>query len=217
VRPESGSDRAARERALGIGELSDVQAMRAVTHPVRLALLTALAEEGSLTATSAGELIGETFTTCSFHLRQLAKYGFVEEVPGIRGRSRPWKLTHRGVRFSTTGQPDPQARIAAVALARLVRDQQLARLETWTQTRDAYPPAWQDAASAVQMSVYLTPAELAQLQAEVLALFLPRFQDRIDDPARRPEGSAPVEALFFAYPTRLPDTGPPAAQGQPDR
>ena len=43
---------------------------------------------GPLTATEAGELIGETFTTCSFHFRQLAKYGVVEEAGG-KGRSQP--------------------------------------------------------------------------------------------------------------------------------
>ena len=54
--------------------------MRALTHPVRLALLDAGNSQGPLTATQAGELIGEPPNTCSFHFRQLARYGFVEEA-----------------------------------------------------------------------------------------------------------------------------------------
>ena len=59
-------------------KLTDPRAMRAVAHPIRIALLEVLGSEGPLTATEAGELIGESPTTCSFHLRQLAKYGFIE-------------------------------------------------------------------------------------------------------------------------------------------
>ena len=74
--------------------------MRAVAHPVRIALLEVLTAEGPLTATQAGEIIGESPTTCSFHLRQLAKYGFIEEVTGVPGRKRPWQLVHAGMSFS---------------------------------------------------------------------------------------------------------------------
>ena len=95
-----------------------------------------------------------------------------------------------------------------------VRNTGLARLETWARTREDYPEAWRDAAASLQMNLYLTVDELADLEAELLALFLPRFQDRINDPARRPEGSTPIEALFFAYPTRLPATAAPRRGGK---
>jgi Helix-turn-helix domain len=209
---EAPAPRAAYPAGSGIVEVGEVGAMRALTHPVRLALLRVLTEEGSLTATLAGKLIGETFTTCSFHLRQLSKYGFVEEAGGATGRNRPWKLTSLGLRFSASGIRDPEEKVAATALARLTRDQQLGRLEAWTQARDDYPRDWQEAASALQFNLYLTASELARLQEEVIALFLPRFRERIEDPGKRPEGSASVEALFFAYPTRWPGApGGPAS------
>ncbi|HXC45240.1 MAG TPA: helix-turn-helix domain-containing protein, partial [Solirubrobacteraceae bacterium] len=74
-----------------VRELSDARTMRALSHPVRLALIETLGLAGPLTATQAGERIGESPTTCSFHLRQLAKYGFVEEAGGGSGRARPWR------------------------------------------------------------------------------------------------------------------------------
>src|SRR3954463_4321519 len=80
-------------------EVSDPMAMRALAHPVRLALIEALADAGTLTATEAGERVGESPANASFHLRQLAKSGFVEEA-GAQGRRRPWKLKQLGMRFT---------------------------------------------------------------------------------------------------------------------
>ena len=87
-------------------ELTDPRAMRAMAHPVRLALMEALNDAGTLTATEAAERVGESPSNCSFHLRQLAKYGFVEEAEGGTGRQRPWRAVHAGMRF-TDVQEDP--------------------------------------------------------------------------------------------------------------
>src|ERR1700759_1936795 len=88
-------------------EVTDARTMRALAHPVRLALLEALTLAGPLTATQAGERINESATTCSFHLRQLAKYGFVEEAGGGKGRARPWQMSARGMHFSSE-HDDPE-------------------------------------------------------------------------------------------------------------
>ena len=86
--------------------------MRAMAHPVRLALMEALNDAGTLTATEAAERVGESPSNCSFHLRQLAKYGFVEEAEGGTGRQRPWRAVHTGMRF-TDVQDDPETALAA--------------------------------------------------------------------------------------------------------
>jgi hypothetical protein len=67
-------------------------ALRGLAHPIRLQLLTLLADEGALTSTRASALMGETVANCSFHLRQLAKYGFVEATDGDDRRHHPWRL-----------------------------------------------------------------------------------------------------------------------------
>jgi predicted ArsR family transcriptional regulator len=101
--------------------------MRALTHPVRLALLEALNLEGQLTATQAGELIGEPPNTCSFHFRQLAKYGFVEEAGPAPGRSRPWRLTASRMHYSDLHE-DADTAAAARELDRMLRERYLDRL-----------------------------------------------------------------------------------------
>jgi DNA-binding transcriptional ArsR family regulator len=76
-----------------VTRLRDPRALRALAHPTRLSLVGLLRVEGPLTATRAAQLLGESSASMSFHLRQLAKYGLVEEAGGGKGRERPWRAT----------------------------------------------------------------------------------------------------------------------------
>jgi DNA-binding transcriptional ArsR family regulator len=189
-----------------VRQLTDSRTLRALTHPVRIALIEALLLHGAMTATEVGERISESPTTCSFHLRQLEKYGFVEEAGGGKGRSRPWRLTSTGMQFSSV-HADPETEMAAGALVRMLRDRQFARYQTWLETNQNFPREWRDAAGSSESIIYLTPGELDELGEEVLALVLPRFRERLTDPARRPPDAVPVEILMLAYPISLPPPG----------
>ena len=186
--------------------------MRALSHPVRIALIEELTMGGAMTATELGERVGETPTTCSFHLRQLAKYGFVEEAGGGKGRARPWRMTTLGMSI-TAPHDDPEAQIAATALVRLFRERQFDRYRTWVENTSAYPRSWQDAAGDSEFLFYLTPEELTQLNHELMALLRPRFRDRMEDPAKRPPGTLPVEMLLLSYPVAAPGRGDAPAAG----
>ena len=97
--PREDTDDPRRDR--GRLNLTDPKAIRALAHPVRMALLEALGHAGTLTATQASEMLGESPANCAFHLRTLAKYGFVEEAGGGRGRERPWRQTYDGMSWQT--------------------------------------------------------------------------------------------------------------------
>ena len=190
-----------REQA-GRRELSDPRAMRGLTHPVRLALLQALALEGPLTATQAGELIGEPPNTCSFHFRQLAKYGFVEEAGPAPGRSRPWRLTTFRMHFTDLHE-DPDTAVAARGLDRLLRERYFERLAAFYESRSGYPLAWQEVTGGSEALLHVTPEELKAIDEQIMAVLDP-YMDRLADPAKRPADSLPVEVLLFAYPVRPP-------------
>lgn len=200
---EDSSQPGAAGQVFKFREVTDAKALRVLAHPVRLALIEVLSLGGAMTATEAGERIGESATTCSFHLRQLAKYGFVEEAGGGKGRARPWRMTSVGMRFAPV-HDDPEAAIAGRALATVIRERQLDRYRTWVDTRSGYPRRWQEAAISDEYVFYLTPEELQQLNEELLALLLPRYRERYTDPSQRPPGSAPVELLMFGFPMSLP-------------
>lgn len=185
---------------LGVHKITDARAMRALAHPLRLALLEALMHAGTLTATQASELLGESPANCAFHLRTLAKYGYVEEAGGGKGRERPWRRVH-GTLQITTDQEDPAAAIAADQLGTYWMEAILDRARS-NLTRDrTWPAEWQHNPLLGQNEhiLYVTPQEATELGTEFFRLFR-RFEDREDHPERRPAGAMPIESLLLSYP-----------------
>jgi DNA-binding transcriptional ArsR family regulator len=186
-------------------EITDARTLRALAHPLRLALIEILWRDESVSAAQAGRELGESQANCSFHLRQLAKFGIVEEVEGSRGRARPWRLSAAGLLFAGV-QDDPEAALAWAALERLLRGRQTERYRAWLEGRSGYSARWRAAAFHVNHVAWLTPDELDEIADEVNDLLRRRGGERRGDPARRPADALPVELVSFAYPTRS-DTG----------
>jgi DNA-binding transcriptional ArsR family regulator len=187
--PESGEDMLL---------VTDPKTMRAMAHPLRLAILELFAVHETLTATQASEALGESPANCAFHLRTLGKYGVLEEaVTARRGRERPWKPASRGIRVSSTRLADKQAEVAATALGQITVDRWLARIKETLGNRD-WPAEWEDGTNAHESIVFLTPAETVAVNDEIRAI-LNRYIPRRDDPSLRPPGALPVEIDTFTF------------------
>ncbi|HEX6451999.1 MAG TPA: helix-turn-helix domain-containing protein [Trebonia sp.] len=178
--------------------VTDPKAMRALAHPLRMALLELFRVSPTLTATQASEALGESPANCAFHLRTLAKYGFVEEAGGGRGRERPWRRMHESLNITSRQQVDPRARAAAEVLGSAFRDRWLDRIRRAFTAR-AWPGEWDETATASNSVRFLTPAEAVEMTAE-LRQVVDRYRDRNYDPASRPEGALPVDINIFSYP-----------------
>src|SRR5436305_8446956 len=85
-------------------EITDPKAMRALAHPVRLALLERLQRHGPATASELSPHVGATPSVTSWHLRHLAGFGLVRdaEQPGPDRRQRRWQAAAHGFRFGGT-------------------------------------------------------------------------------------------------------------------
>jgi DNA-binding transcriptional ArsR family regulator len=184
-------------------EITDPKAMRALAHPVRLAILEAMQNEGELTATRAAELLNESPGNMSWHLQTLAKYGFIVEVEGAKGRSRPWKIAPGSNRFNAT-EAVPGSLDAIEHLAITVLDRRIEQLQEWWRQRSNYEQAWFDASFIKESTRFLTSAELAEISEEMDRL-LSRYDER-SDPAQRPTEALPVHLVAFAHPA--PPTKP---------
>jgi predicted ArsR family transcriptional regulator len=202
---DADSAPARRDNPIEMRKVTDSRTLRALAHPVRVALIEALSLHSPMTATEVGELIGESPTTCSFHLRQLAKYDFVEEAGGGKGRARPWQITSIGFSFSADDDDDPAAQVAGNAVGRMFRERQLDRYRAWQESRQMYPAPWRRAAGETQSVTYLTVQELQELTDELRDIVVRRFPGRLADPSLRPPGSVPVETTVISYPIELPD------------
>ena len=174
-------------------------------HEVRRALLDLLAEVGTVTSTEAAGRLGYSSGLCSFHLRQLARYGLIEAAPQPDGRARPWRLR----REAPPSAPGSAAGSAADAradgattgaagfgdLARGLEDESYQR---WLAQRDQAPREWRqdEAFSAV---VYLTPEEMSEVGAQVRQT-LARFRHREEEAATRPRNALPVALVARLFP-----------------
>jgi DNA-binding transcriptional ArsR family regulator len=186
-----------------VKRLTDPRALRALAHPIRLKLVGLLRQRGPLTATKAAELLGESSGTTSFHLRQLAKYGLVEEAGGGTGRERPWQAT-----AMFTGWPDvaddPELAAASGLLSGVIAERYFEMLFHWLEQRDSESAAWQEAAHFGDTMLWVTAEELLELGREEQAL-MDRFLERQTRPELRPPGARIVNYLHLAFPTEPPE------------
>ena len=182
----------------GVLQLTDPRALRAVAHPTRLKLLSALRRVGPLTATQAGERIGESPAACSFHLRLLAKYGLVEEAGGGRGRARPWQATAMGHEWASRG-PGGEPDEASDLLTRVVVERWFEEALGWVERRAEETEEWAEAAVFDDRLLYLTPAELEDLNRRVAELVEP-YVRRVTDPDARPDEARAVTFIQLGFP-----------------
>jgi DNA-binding transcriptional ArsR family regulator len=189
-----------------VKRLTDPRALRALAHPIRLKLVGLLRQRGPLTATKAAELLGESSGSTSFHLRQLAKYGLVEEAAGGTGRERPWQAT-----TMFTGWPDvadtPELAAATGLLSGVIAERYFEMLFRWLEQRDSESAAWQEAAHFGDTMLWVTAEELLELAREEQAL-MDRFLERQTRPELRPPGARIVNYLHLAFPTDPPEPEP---------
>ena len=182
----------------GTVKLTDPRALRAVAHPTRLALVGLLRREGPLTATQAGEAIGESAASCSFHLRQLAKYGLVEEAGGGRGRERPWKATAMFTEWPETGLT-AETDLATELLSSVVAEFFFEGVMGWLGRRRDEPAEWREAAPFGDTILYLTADELAELGKRMRAAADP-YMARTAHADQRPDDARAVSVLHLAFP-----------------
>jgi predicted transcriptional regulator len=194
---DGGGEEKARGRT--VTRLTDPRALRAYAHPVRMALVGLLRTEGPLTATRAAELLGESSGTCSFHLRQLAKYGLVEEAGGGTGREKPWRATTTTTDWDATGEGSPETAAATGLLNTVIAEQYFEQLARWLEASPGEPAEWREAAMLGDRILYVTPAELDELRGRVRELMDEYFERQLR-PELRPEGARLVTWLNIAFP-----------------
>ena len=192
-RPEVVSD-----HGLPVRELHRPDQLRALAHPRRMQIIDLLMAEGPLTASQCAARLGDSAASCSYHLRQLARFGFVEEAEGGRGRNRPWRWVPLGNRIQAAGSPAEQS--AAEALGGVIDARNIDRIRSYAEHRSAEP--WRDTAVSSDWAIRITEGELSELVAALSDLLVP-FQQRTFG-GRAPDGARLVDVLTYLMPR--PDT-----------
>ncbi len=195
-------------------KVTSAQELRALAHPLRLRLLEELVVSDpatdTATATELAERVGESPANCSWHLRQLAKFGYIEEAPGGTGRERRWRAVIEARDWDTANSRDPEFLAAADVAQDIVIDhefQALRERRTWLSTE---PADWRGAAGSTTGIGWCTAAELRELNDRILEVLDPYFR-RLTDPAARPDDARLVRFVSWAIPARpyVHDNPPP--------
>lgn len=176
--------------------LNDPRALRALAHPVRMRLVGLVRTKGPLTATQAAEHVGESPSSCSFHFRQLAKWGLVEPAEGAKGRERPWKATALFTSWQMAAVSGEGAD-ARVALDRVLVQEYVDRIAQWLDRRPSEPPEWLEVSGVGDWILDVTAEELKSLEAAVDALLDPYVHGMRAAP---PEGARQVTFIHALVP-----------------
>ena len=177
-------------------ELTDPKMMRALAHQARIAIWMHLGLHGPATATECAQIAGLSPSACSYHLRTLARYGFVEEDldAAADGRERPWRA--RLLAFSI-GEGPPAAQVASRLLVENMRTAAEDIRASYLARKSEYPADWQAAAGELFSVAHVTPEELDRLRAQVIEVMTPYARL---DPASRPAGALPVRIMLDMFP-----------------
>ncbi len=176
-------------------QVSDPKELRALAHPVRLALIDLLLE-GPMTATQCATRLGESPANCSYHLRQLAKYGHVHPTEGGRGRERYWAAREEGITIADDG---PGGAAAARAVGKAVDEYRMNAWRAFNERRGAETESWRRAALSTDLVAWLTEAELVAVTEGLYDLFAP-YTGRDSNLETRPAGARAVRFYAYAFP-----------------
>jgi DNA-binding transcriptional ArsR family regulator len=161
----------------------DARSLRGLAHPLRMQLLDALRNNGPATASQLGARLGESSGATSYHLRQLAAHGFVEDAPEQgKGRERWWQVVDQGIVFNADDFQDagPEVRGLAEAFLHEFANTHSRELITWLNGRSKWAEPWSRASDMSNATLRLTPDLAAELIVKMHAL-IDEYRDRVPD------------------------------------
>jgi predicted ArsR family transcriptional regulator len=153
--------------------ITDPRMLRALAHPARIKILSFLATEGPATATQCAGVAGLSPSACSYHLRALAQYGFVEEdlASAGDGRQRPWRCRIISMQWDPADSAAAGLQLAGEMLEETLRSENDELRRAYQDRQSQYPLPWQQVAGCQNDVLHVTPEELHELQLRLVGLF----------------------------------------------
>lgn len=184
----------------------DALALRALAHPVRLRMLGLLRIDGPATASGLAAQLGLNSGATSYHLRQLARHGFIEDdTERGNGRERWWRARHETTSFAADGEDDETLR-AGVAFGQAALHWQIGEMERALAQHAALSPAWRRASTLSDFNIPLTAAQASALVERLLAVLWEAMAAAPALGGPYPDGVQPVTFILHAFP-RPPEGG----------
>ncbi|MCS7483956.1 helix-turn-helix domain-containing protein [Umezawaea endophytica] len=174
-------------------EITDPAVLKAMAHPLRRRIVAEL-RRGPASATTLAAALQENTGSTSYHLRELAKHGFVEDEPSLgKGKERWWRVVKRDLRYPRRYE---QSAEMAAALDELNAVQLAEDLAAWKefQAQSGGMGSWGDAVPYSRGSIVVTQEELGEFFEDYLALLKRYWREDVPADARE------VLLRFIAFP-----------------
>ncbi|MDC7741743.1 MULTISPECIES: winged helix-turn-helix domain-containing protein [Rhizobium] len=181
----------------------DPTALKALAHPVRLRMLGMLRVDGPATATQLAARLGLNSGATSYHLRQLAQYGFIEEAPHASRRDRWWRASHE---LTSVPASETEGEGLDLAFNQAVLSLQVGQMQQALEEYAELPAEWRKASAANDIIIPMTAKQAEALTRQLTDIILEAM--RVAPPLG--EAAAPGMVPFsimlhaFPYPGRLP-------------
>ena len=190
-------------------ELSDLATLKALAQPRRQRMLQHLTVHGPATSATLARALGLNTGATSYHLRELGRHGFVEEVAELaeastHGRERWWRAVPGDRRFPPRSRQSPEMRLVMDELNHHAYAGDLELFEQAQLRRDTGDDPWADAFPYSRGTVRLTLPELREFFEEYIAL-LNRYKRPESD---TPPGARTVLTRFLAFPAPEKESDP---------
>jgi DNA-binding transcriptional ArsR family regulator len=183
------------KRLEGDVRIDDPGALRALAHPARLSVIDELYQGVERTSSELAELTGLSPSAMSYHLRALRRWGMVERgEPREDGRERPWRAAGRTLSLDPETVTAAATDVVAGTTLQHLRDE----FRRWAMIEQSQGKVWRDVTGMSRGYFWLTEDEVAELSADLRAVFTKHTADR--DAGHHPEGTRRVFCLYAIVP-----------------
>lgn len=186
----------------------DPTALKALTHPVRLRMLGLLRLDGPATASGLAARLGLNSGATSYHLRQLALHGFIDEDRD-RGnhRDRWWRARHEMTTFLTE-HVEGEALDAGLAFQQAALNWHMRQMQAAHDAYASLTPEWRESFTVSDYTIALTAGAAAELMDKIKALLTEAMAAAPPLVAPLPGGVRPFSIILNASPMTIEPSEP---------
>ncbi|MEO3875549.1 helix-turn-helix domain-containing protein [Nonomuraea sp. B12E4] len=183
-------------------QIDDPDVLKVMTSRFRMKLFSLLSQIGPVTVSELARRMDADPGQVSYHLRQIQKHGWIEDVPELARDSRErWVRAAMGG-WAVVDLKTPEARAVVRAWNSQWVIDQFERLRDFERTHMTLPEDWQDAAFGGSHHLRLTKDELTQLAEQLYAVLQPwreLAKSRVES-SEAPPDTRPVFIFYHAFP-----------------
>ncbi len=187
-------------------DAGDATAYKAMAHPDRLRMLGMLRFDGPATATGLAKRLGLNSGATSYHLRQLALHGLIEEAEGLGNKRDRWWQARR-----VAAEDDPAegggAPSAVIDMVRGVFRQHQQMMERGISQFGELPDEWKKTANISDYTMALTADQAEALKDRLIALLWEEVHKAPVGDGKPAPGTRNYTIMLHAFPFSAADGG----------